>query len=69
MKKMKKNLRLSSNNWEYCADIVIECPPETIIIFEQRSEYNQDSMGDPAPDTIIINDVSITFDEGFEVEE
>lgn len=64
MKKLR--LFVSQNAWEYTGIVDISYKDE--YIFDNK-ELRIDSEGNPTPDTIIVDGVTIMFDEGFEWED
>ena len=57
---------VSSNGWEY-SGLVIFTYKNSFTTF-RTSDYPRDSLGNPAPNGIILDDVyKIEFDEGFEI--
>lgn len=64
---MKKiTLIVANNGWEY--NSIVKLTYKDSYKTERVSEYAKDSMGDPAPDKIILDgEYEIEFDEGFEL--
>ena len=64
MKKIR--LFVSQNGWEYIG--IVDISYENEVLFNNTEDY-RDSIGDPTPNVIIVDGVSLEFDEGFEWEE